>query len=57
MSTDLNDGQRAALIFLHSALKAATAVGLLDELMADVKDADSINDVCDTVAYRLKSSC
>ncbi|MGF6603986.1 hypothetical protein P3T23_008741 [Paraburkholderia sp. GAS448] len=39
-----------ALQLLKAALSVATDSGLLDELLADRKSPDSINDVCDAVA-------
>jgi hypothetical protein len=49
-SPRLTAEQIDALQLLKAALSAATDSGLFDELLADCKNPDSINDLCDAVA-------
>ncbi|PNE59578.1 hypothetical protein A8H39_00050 [Paraburkholderia fungorum] len=49
-SSRLTAEQVDALQLLKVALAAATDSGLFDELLANCKSPDSINDVCDAVA-------
>lgn len=50
---NFTDEQMQALRVLAAALTQATECGALDELQANVDNPDSINDVCDAVAYTL----
>ena len=46
----LTTEQKIALKELKDAFQHATDSGLLDMMLDDVNDPDSINDVCDTMA-------
>jgi hypothetical protein len=47
----LTDEQRRVLTELNEVLNKATNNGLLDVLVADCKNPDSLNDFCDAVTY------
>lgn len=49
--------QVAALRNLKAALRLATDTGLFDELVADCKSPDSINDLCDAVRDEMSRVC
>lgn len=51
MSDVLTTDQKRVLTKLNEVLNEATNVGLLDVIVADCKNPDSLNDFCDAVTY------